>query len=244
MNLKLISCEIFYREMEAVAARSPHTIDITWLAKGLHDLPPGDMPPKVQEAIDAVPAGEFDAILLGYGLCNNGLAGVTARDCPLILPRAHDCITLFLGSRKRYREIFDRLPGTYFLTSGWIERGETSGELADLSVQSQLGMSLSMEELVEQYGKDNAEYLYETLCRGTKNYGRVLWIPMGVEPAGMKQTARSKAAEKKWEFETEPGDMRLIDALLAGDWNDDEFLTIPPGSTVKAAYNDRIVKAE
>ena len=243
MNLKLISCEIFYREMEAAAVRSPHQIAIEFLPKGLHDLPPGEMPPKVQEVIDAVPANAFDAILLGYGLCNNGLVGIAARDCPLILPRAHDCITLFLGSRARYREIFDSHPGTYFLTSGWIERGETSGELADLSVQSQLGMNLTLQELVEQYGEDNAEYLYETLCQGTKNYGRYLWIPTGVEPDGMEQTARDMAAEKNWAFESFPGDMRLIDCLLRGDWNDEDFLTVPPGSTVKSAYDDRIVTA-
>ncbi len=41
MNLKLISCEIFFREMEAAAARSRHRIDLTFLPKGLHDLPPG-----------------------------------------------------------------------------------------------------------------------------------------------------------------------------------------------------------
>src|SRR6056297_1852829 len=105
MTFKLISCEIFYREMCAAVARSPHRIDIEFLPKGLHDLPPGEMPARVQAAIDAVPAEEYDAILLGFALCNNGLAGITARECPLILPRAHDCITLFLGSRTRYREI-------------------------------------------------------------------------------------------------------------------------------------------
>lgn len=241
MNLKLISCEIFYREMCAAVARSPHRIDIKFLPKGLHDLPPGEMPKKVQEAIDAVPSDTYDAVLLGFGLCNNGLAGVTARGCPLILPRAHDCITLFLGSRERYREIFDSHPGTYFLTSGWLERGEYSGDLSDLSVQQQLGMNQTLEELIEQYGEDNAEYLYETLCNGTKNYNRFMWIPMGVEPESMEQAAKDRAVEKGWEFETVPGNMRLIDDLINGNWNDEDFLTVPPGATVKACHDDRIV---
>jgi hypothetical protein len=241
MTLKLISCEIFYREMCAAVARSPHRIDIEFLPKGLHDLPPGEMPAKMQAAIDAVPDDTYDAILLGYGLCNNGLTGITARDCPLILPRAHDCITLFLGSRQRYREIFDTHPGTYFLTSGWLERGETSGDLADLSVQHQLGMNQTMEELIEQYGEDNAEYLYETLCTGTKNYSHFMWIPMGVEPESMEQAAQNKAAEQDWSFKTEPGDMRLINDLVNGVWNEEDFLTVPPGATVKACHNDQIV---
>lgn len=241
MILKLISCEIFYREMCAVAAQSPHRVDIEFLPKGLHDLPPGDMSAKVQAAIDAVPDGIYDAVLLGYGLCNNGLSGVTARDCPLILPRAHDCITLFLGSRQRYRDYFDRHPGTYFLTSGWLERGESSGDLADFSVQQQLGMNLTMQELVEQYGEDNAEYLYETLCEGTRNYERFTWIPMGVEPEGMEQVARQKAEEKQWQFETVPGDLSLIRKLVDGDWNNHDFLTVPPNRSVKPCYTNDIV---
>jgi hypothetical protein len=241
MILKLISCEIFYREICAAVAKSPHRVDIEFLPKGLHDLPPGEMPSKVQEVIDAVPADTYDAVLLGYALCNNGLSGVTARSCPLILPRAHDCITLFLGSRTRYREVFDSHPGTYFLTSGWIERGEKSGDLADLSVQQQLGMNLTMKALVEQYGEDNAEFLYETLCNGTKNYNRFLYIPMGVEPENMEQQAKEQAAEREWDFETLPGDMRLITDLVNGNWNEEDFLTVPPGGTIKPSYDDRIV---
>lgn len=241
MKLKLIACEIFYRELCAAVARSPHCIDIEFLPKGLHDLPPGEMPAQVQEAVDAVPCDTYDAICLGYGLCNNGLAGVTARDCPLILPRAHDCITLFLGSRKRYRELFDAYPGTYFLTSGWLERGNDDGELSDLSVQHQLGMNKTMDELIEEYGEDNAEYLYETLCNGTKNYRRFMWIPMGVEPQSMQQTAKQKAGEKDWEFETVPGDMRLIYCLVNGDWDAEDFLTVSPGQTIRASHCETVV---
>jgi hypothetical protein len=242
MKLKLISCEIFYREMCAAVASSPHRVDIEFLPKGLHDLPSDEMTSRVQAVIDALPEGVYDAILLGYGLCSNGLAGITARHCPLILPRAHDCITLFLGSRQRYRDYFDSHPGTYFLTSGWIERGETTGELAELSVQKQLGMNLSMQELIEQYGKDNAEYLYETLCNGTKNYNRFAWIPMGVEPAAFEQTARDLATERGWQFEPVQGDMRLIDQLVNGDWDKEAFLKILPGHSIKASHNNLIVE--
>lgn len=242
MILKLISCEIFYRELCAEAARSPHRVDIEFLPKGLHDLPPGEMPAKVQAAVDSVPTGIYDAILLGYGLCNNGLAGVAARHCPLIVPRAHDCITLFLGSKERYREVFDSRPGTFFLTSGWIERGETCGDLADLSVQQKLGMNRSLQEWVKQYGEDNAEYLFEMLCQGTRNYERVAYIPMGIEPPGMEQTARDKATEWKWTFEQIPGDMSLIRRLVCGEWNPQEFLTVPPGSVIKPTYDDSIIR--
>ena len=62
-------------------------------------------------------------MLFGYGLCGMGLVGLTARPKPVVIPRAHDCITLFLGSRERYLEYFNAHPGVYFKTTGWIERG-------------------------------------------------------------------------------------------------------------------------
>lgn len=242
MTFKLISCEIFYREMCSAVASSPHRIDIEFMPKGLHDLPPGEMPECVQKAVDAVPPDPYDAILLGFGLCNNGLATVTARSCPLILPRAHDCITLFLGSRARYREVFEALPGTYFLTSGWLERGHDDGELSDFSVQQQLGMNRTREQLVEAYGEDNAEYLYEMLCDGDRHYSRFAWIPMGMEPPGMEARARKRADERGWDFQVIPGDMRLIRDLTDGNWDEENFLTVPPGDTIRASYGENVVR--
>jgi hypothetical protein len=100
---------------------------------------------------------------------------------------------------------------------------------------------MTLQELIEQYGEDNAEYLYETLCRGTKNYERFAYIPMGVEPESINQAAHEQAAEKKWDIETVSGDMRLINMLVNGDWDEEEFLKVPPGYTIKNCYDDSIV---
>ena len=80
--------------------------------------------PGLAEALAAVDESRYEAVLFGYGLCSNGLVGLTARNVPLVLPRAHDCITLFLGGKERYLEYFHAHPGVYFKTTGWIERGE------------------------------------------------------------------------------------------------------------------------
>lgn len=124
MRLKAISCEILYREMCAAVARSPHQVDLEFLPKGLHDLGARGMLRRLQAAVDAVDESRYEAIALGYALCGNGVGGLQARGRPVALARAHDCITLFLGSRERYLDYFDNHPGTYFKTSGWIERGQ------------------------------------------------------------------------------------------------------------------------
>lgn len=246
MRLKLISCEVFYREMCATLAHSPNQVDVEFLPKGLHDIGCAGMSARMQAAVDKVDPSQYDAILLGYGLCNNGLAGLTARSIPLVLTRAHDCITLFLGSKERYLDYFNTHPGVYFKTSGWIERSETTSELSQLSLQRKVGLDMKYDELVAKYGEDNAEYLYEQLY-GYRNYGQITYIEMGVEPDDrFEQAARRTAEEKGWAFVKERGDLRLIRKLVNGEWDEDEFLVVPPGHRIVVDYADmaRIIRAE
>ncbi len=76
MRLKLICCEIFFREACALLAESRNTCDVDFLPKGLHDLGADRMLPRLQEVVDAVDPERYKAILLGYALCNNGLAAL------------------------------------------------------------------------------------------------------------------------------------------------------------------------
>ncbi|TAN37311.1 MAG: DUF1638 domain-containing protein [Verrucomicrobia bacterium] len=245
MKLKLISCEIFFREVCTLAARSPHRMDVMFLPKGLHDIGAQPMLERVQAAVDACGGETYDAILLGYGLCNNGLVGLTARAMPLIVPRAHDCMALFFGSRRRYQEYFDQHPGTYFFTTGWLERGEDAGGLRQLSIGHQMGMDKTLGQLVAEYGEDNAKFLYETLCAPPQNYRQCTFIEMGVEPDGRtEQAARARAVERGWNFEKIPGDLRLLDRLLNGPWNDADFLTVSPGRRIVARYDDGVIALE
>jgi hypothetical protein len=137
-RFNLISCEILHREITWCVARCRNIIDVTFLPKGLHDVGECGMSGALQEAIDGVDASRCEAILLGYGLCNNGIRGLRAT-VPLVVPRAHDCITLLLGSKERYRDYFSCNPGTYFKSTGWIERDSSSSDDPD-SIPSQLGL--------------------------------------------------------------------------------------------------------
>lgn len=243
MKYKLISCEIFFREMEFLLKQSPHEIDFEFLQKGLHDIPSEEMLKRIQAQVDAASEDAYDAILLGYGLCNNGLDGLQARGVQLVLPRAHDCITLFFGSRQKYRTYFDAHPGTFFRTTGWIERDEVAEELRQLSIPSQMGMDMSYEELLEKYGEDNARFLWDELCNTKKNYSQVTFIEMGVEPDdSFENKARAEADDKGWNYEKVAGDLGLIRRLLHGAWNAEDFLVVPPGARVAADYSEGIVK--
>jgi hypothetical protein len=240
MRLFLIGCEVILRELCRAASRSPHLVEIAFQSKGLHDRGAKVMRVALQEAIDAVEthAPRPDAIVLGYGLCGNGLAGLEARSIPLVAPRAHDCITLLLGDRERFETYFRGHPGTYYRSVGWVERGADLEPLA----RDQIGAGASREQLVARYGEENGHYLFEELNRYQKAYQRLTYIRTEIDPSDQfENQAREEASQKGWAFERLVGGLGLFDRLLAGDWNDRDFLVVPPGHRIASSYDHRVM---
>jgi hypothetical protein len=243
VRLKLIACEIFYRELCAAVARSVNQVDIEFLPKGLHDIGQTGMSSRLQEVLGQIDTSRYEAVVFGYGLCSNGVLGLAARDIPLVFPRAHDCITLFLGSKERYLDYFQSHPGVYFQTTGWIERGDNTSQHNPDSIAQKSGMVQSYDDLVARYGEDNAKFLYDQLCNMTRNYSGMAFIEMGIEPDDrFERRAQEQAAEKGWKFEKLTGDMALIQQLVDGPWDADRFLVVPPGGHVAASFDEQIIK--
>jgi len=241
-RLKFIGCEIVFREVCLLAAHSRNVVDIEFISKGLHDLERNDMLSRLQERVDAVDPEKYRAILLGYARCSDGVAGLRARTIPLIIPRAHDCITFFLGSRQRYQEYFDAHPGTYFRTSGWIER-EFVREAG--TVMNKLGLDKTYEEYVKEYGQENADFIWQSLGTGQQNYDRFTYIHTGVaRELDHEQLVRQDAEERKLNFERLEGDLNLLRRLLDGEWNEPDFLTVLPGYRLASRNDEQILAVE
>jgi hypothetical protein len=245
VKFKLISCEVIYREMCGALARSPHQVDCEFLPKALHDSGAKTMLHLLQEAVDRIDAHNYDAILLGYGLCGTGIAGLQARALPIVIPRVHDCIGLLMGSAETYQLYFDTHSGVYFRSMGWLERARDSDQSNFGPNGNGIETGHSLAHFIQHYGEDKGTYLFEQLNAYRKTYRQITFIKTGLEPdSSFEQLARKEAEDQGWQFESLRGSMRMFDDLVRGDWNARDFLVLPPEREVETCFDGSIMRVK
>ena len=243
MRLNLIACEVMQRELCSAVARSRNQVDVKFLPKALHDLGAEAMRAELQRLIDDTDYTRYEAVLIGYALCGMGTVGLSARRLPLVVPRAHDCITLLMGSSEKYLQYFDSNKGVYFRSTGWLERGENFDPVTIEHTQK-MGIGANLEDLIERFGEDNGRYVYEQLRAYQTSYRQLTFIRTGLEPDGsFEDRARAEAKERGWQFDVVQGDLGMIKHLVDGDWNPHEFLIVQPGEHIEARYDGSIFGA-
>ncbi len=246
MLFKLIACEVLTRDVCRYVADSPHTIDLEFTPKGAHDNS-NRLRALIQSRIDEAEASprEYDAILLGYGLCGNSTLGLKASKTRLVIPRAHDCCTLFLGSREAFKQHFADAPSTPFSALGYMERD--GAYTRESSLSSATGLYATLEEYIAQYGEENGRYIFETLHGSIRaaEGNRVVFIELPeTRHLGFLERCRALAQQEGRELTVLEGSGRLLRKLVFGEW-DDEFLIVEPGQRIAGVYDwDEIVRAE
>mgnify|MGYP001304133130 CR=1 FL=1 len=246
MNLAVIACHVLNRELSLACAESPNVTRVFWLEQGLHNTPEL-LRQRIQNCIGEIDRYQeytrrhysahklFDAVVLGYGLCSNGVVGVQAGSLPLTVPRCDDCIALFLGSQQRYLQEFGSRDGIYWYNPGWIETGSTPS--AEYYAEK-------LERYRRQYGEDNARYLMEAENGWISEYQNCVYIrsPRFPHPDYEEYTRRA-AQQYGWQYHCLEGDDNLLRHLVNGPWPDDLFLTCQPGERIEAEYTGKKVRA-
>ena len=117
---RVIACATVIEEM---LPHLPTDVPYEVLDFGLH-LRPQDLKRALQDKIDEA-SRHADVIILGYGLCSMAVVGLRATTATLVVSRSDDWIAIFLGSCDAYKHQVSQEPGTYYLTKGWIEVGDS-----------------------------------------------------------------------------------------------------------------------
>ncbi len=208
---RVIACATVIEEM---GGWLPEDVQHEVLDFGLH-LHPEKLREALQAKVDEA-STKADVLLLGYGLCSMAVIGLQARSAYLVIPRIDDCIGIFLGSCSAYREQSKKEPGTYYLTKGWIEVGDTPFEEHKI--------------LVEKYGETKARRMTQLLL---KNYRRLAFINTGqYEIERFREYAQTTAQAFNLRFEEVDGSPVLVKKMVTGPWGN-EFIVVAPGETVK-----------
>ena len=104
---------------------------------------------------------------------------------------------------------------------------------------------MSREELIAQYGEENAEHLMESMGLGTANYTRYLWISSEVgDFPEYREATRRKAEQEGKRYEETDGSVSLIQRALDGDWDSEDFVICRPGQCLVARPASTIIDAE
>lgn len=233
-NIGLIYCSVFEDEIALLAADAAHIKTRLRFDIGLHDRPK-TMRENLQAAVNEMDACEgIDAIVLVYGLCGLGTAGLQAGRHKLVISRAHDCMTLFLGSKERYAAKQAASPDCYFYTPGWNRARRVPGPERLAALRA---------ELAKKFDADEVDYLVEAERSLWAAHGHAVYLELGTADAKAEADYARRCAEGLgWTFEHVTGDATLLRDLLWGSWDEERFQTIMPGQRLLHAVNERIFK--
>ena len=241
-KIHLVACGVLSLDMKPVSENLGVSFTTTYLEGGLHDNP-AELRRRLQAAIDAEDDNGHDYIAIGYGICGRGAVGIRARKTPLVIPRVHDCISLFLGSDEAYRREFAQCPGTYYISAGWYEEKvqPKSGSEHVEDKKDPDSKDRRYEYLEEKYGKENADEITRFLSSWQRNYNRAVFIDTGVgKKRKYGQYAKAMAEEFGWQYQQIDGSLSLLEKVIRADPSDGDILIIPPGFIT--IYDSRVRK--
>lgn len=235
-RLALLACSVFEREIELLTRGATHIAETRFFEMGLHDRP-ALLRATLQTQMEAVDARtDIEAVVLAYGLCGRGTAELRPSLHPLVIPRAHDCITLFLGSKEAYAERQQRCPGCYYYTPGWNRGRRVPGPER---VEQQRA------EWAEKFAPEEVEFLLESARAQWAMNDTATYLDLGTADAEAEAAyAQRCAAWLGWRFERLPGDARLLRDLLWGRWDAARFQVIQPGERSNHSPDDQIMRAD
>jgi len=215
MKRKIIACEVFKPYLEQIFLRLPKE-EIDYLEIKQHNHPE-ILANHLQEKIDVIT--DVDEILVLYGLCGNAILPLIARTIPIRVLRVHDCAAVLLGSNKAYQERFE---GNPFKRYHCFSYGDKEEEYFSKT-------SPEYRKIADQYGEDNADYVYEMLY--DKFSAQVTYIRLGLEGEN-EQLSRHEPGY----YSVIDGHLGMLEKILKND-PDSTDLVLHPNEHFEGVYD-------
>ncbi|MFA6175211.1 MAG: DUF1638 domain-containing protein, partial [Phycisphaerae bacterium] len=169
-RIGLIACRVFEEEISLHGGGSPHILETRFLEVGLHDHP-DSLRKALQAEIDRFDErNDIDAVVLAYGLCGRGTAGLRAGLHQLVIPRGHDCITVFMGSKEKFACQQAACPDSYYFIPGWMKADRTPGPGRIEALRA---------EFSEKFEPDDVDFLLESEKANWAQHGRAVYLDLG-----------------------------------------------------------------
>lgn len=235
-RIALLACSVFEHEIALHAAGAAHIAQTQFFEIGLHDHP-DNLRKTLQKALDELDMREdIDAVVLAYGLCGCGTAGLLPHRHKFVIPRAHDCITVFMGSKECYAEQQRRCPGCYYYSPGWNRARRVPGPER---------LEMLRAELAKQFDEDNVDFLIETEREQWASHDTAVYLDLGTDNAEPEAEYTRRCADwLGWRFERIRGNPALLRDLLWGNWDEERFQIIEPGSRLGNSGDAAIMRPE
>ncbi len=235
-RIALLACTVFEREIAMFATEAPHIVETRYYEIALHDQP-DTLRAKLQAELDELDTrDDIDVVVLAYGLCGRGTAGLRAGRHPFVIPRAHDCITVFMGSKEAYAGHQRRCPTCYYYTPGWNQARRVPGPDRTAAMR---------EEYAKKFDEDAVDFLIETEEETWAMHDTATYIDLGTADAQSEADYAKRCADSLgWKFEHIHGDPVLLRDLLWGNWDDERFQTITPGTMLGQSPDARVMRAD
>lgn len=233
-RIALLACSVFEREIALLTQEADHIAETRYFEISLHDRP-DHLRARLQAELHEMDGrDDIDAVVLAYGLCGLGTAGLCAGRHPFVLPRAHDCITVFLGSKERYAVHQRRCPSCIYYTPGWNRARRVPGPDR---------LAFIREEFSKQFDEDDVEFLIESENQTWAMHDTATYIDLGTVDGDEEAAYAKRCADfLGWKFERIQGDPSLLRDLLWGHWDDERFLTVSPGSRSAHSPDESILR--
>jgi len=199
----------------------------------------GDLQSRINTAANA---RSYDLFILSYGLCGNAALGLT---CPvkMIMPRVHDCCAMFMGSKEAFATEFADNLSMRWCTSGYYERCIIENGLTGDSRRSRETYP-EYQSLIEQFGEDNAEYIWDTMHPEIETPEAAYITTPGHEIPGHEAAFRALVEEQGKTLRVIQGSAKYLQDLINGPWDNERFLTLNPGEKIGGVYDmEEVVNA-